>query len=148
MARRIVPDLVVSTDIIVGFPGETDRDFQATLDVVAEAQFDSAYTFKFSPRPGTPAAEYDDQVPEQIVRERFDRLLDLQNATTYAKNQARVGRRLEILVEGASKRDETMSTGRTRGNRLVHLPGAYESGVFLDVEVTAAGKHHLIGRAI
>ena len=148
LARDTVPDLTVSTDIIVGFPGETDADFQATLDVVEEAQFDSAFTFKFSPRPGTPAAGYDGQVPAADVRDRFERLVEVQNAITHSRNRARVGQCLEILVEGPSKRDKEMTTGRTRGNRLVHVPGTYQAGSFLDALITRAGKHHLIGEAL
>lgn len=148
LAREIIPDLSVSTDIIVGFPGETEADFEATLDVVEEAQFDSAFTFKFSPRPGTPAAGYEDQVPDNEVQERFNRLVELQNAITHRRNRAQVGRNVEILVEGPSKRNEAMTSGRSRGNRLVHVPGPYEPGRFLDVRITRAGKHHLIGEAL
>ena len=148
LARDTVDDLTVSTDIIVGFPGETEQDFSATLGVVAEAGFDSAYTFQFSPRPGTPAADYDEQVPAAVVRDRFDRLVELQNDITYRRNRARVGRRLEVMIEGPSKKDPAMASGRTRGNRLVHLPGDFVPGAVFDVEIVGAGKHHLIGRPI
>ena len=148
LARDTVDDLTVSTDIIVGFPGETEQDFSATLGVVAEAGFDSAYTFQFSPRPGTPAADYDEQVPAAVVRDRFDRLVELQNDITYRRNRARVGRRLEVMIEGPSKKDPAMASGRTRGNRLVHLPGDFVPGTVFDVEIVGAGKHHLIGRPI
>jgi tRNA-2-methylthio-N6-dimethylallyladenosine synthase len=148
MARDIVPDLVVSTDIIVGFPGETESDFQATLDVVDEAQFDSAFTFQYSPRPGTPAADYPDQIAPEVVRERFDRLVALQNEITFAHNQLRVGRLLEVLVEGPSKRDPAMASARSRGGRLVHVSGELVPGAFLDVEIVRAGKHHLIGTPV
>jgi tRNA-2-methylthio-N6-dimethylallyladenosine synthase len=148
LARDIVPDLTVSTDVIVGFPGETEADFQATLDVVADSQFDSAFMFQFSPRPGTPAAEYDDQVPPEVVSERFDRLAALQNEITFARNRSRVGRRLEVLVEGPSKRDSSTVSARTRGNRLVHVAADLAPGVFCDVEIIRAGKHHLIGSLI
>ena len=148
LARDTVDDLTVSTDIIVGFPGETEQDFSATLGVVAEAGFDSAYTFQFSPRPGTPAADYDEQVPAAVVRDRFDRLVELQNDITYRRNRARVGRCLEVMIEGPSKKDPAMASGRTRGNRLVHLPGDFVPGTVFDVEIVGAGKHHLIGRPI
>ncbi len=148
LARAIVPGLTVSTDIIVGFPGEADADFQATLDVVASAQFDTAFTFQYSPRPGTPAASYPDQVGAGEVKDRFARLVELQNEITYDLNLACVGRRFEVLVEGRSKRDESMASARTRGNRLVHLPAGDAPGDFLDVDIIRAGKHHLIGSPI
>ena len=148
LARTTVPELTVSTDIIVGFPGETEDDFQATLDLVDEARFDSAFTFQFSPRQGTPAAEYDGQVPRAVVQERFERLVAKQNRITFDKNEACVGTRLEVMVEGPSKRDPAMATARSRGNRLVHMAGAFVPGSFVDVDIEAAGKHHLIGRAV
>lgn len=147
-ARAIIPDLVVSTDIIVGFPGETESDFEATLDIVARAQFDSAFTFQYSPRPGTPAAAYPEQVPHDILQNRFDRLVALQNNITYERNRARVGRRLEVLVEGPSKRDANVQSARSRGGRLVHIPGEFRPGEFLEVEIVKAGKHHLMGAPV
>ncbi len=135
----------MSTDVIVGFPGETEADFQRTLDVVAEARFDSAFMFQYSPRPGTPAADYDDQVPADVVQERFDRLVALQNAITYERNRERVGRSVEVLVEGPSKRDAAVVSARARGGQLVHIPGVYEPGTFLRAQVVSAGKHHLVG---
>ena len=148
MARRIVPDLSVSTDIIVGFPGETEQDFQATLDVVAAARFDQAFTFQYSPRPGTAAAEMDGQVDKTVVQERFNRLVDLQNRISLESNRARVGRIEEVLVEGPSKKDPGILTTRSRGNRPVHAAGDQEPGTYLDVEITAAAPHHLMGRVI
>jgi len=148
LARTTLPDLTVSPDIIVGFPGETEPDFQATLDVVATAQFDSAFTFQFSPRPDTPAASYPDQVRPEEVKERFGRLVELQNEITFDRNRACVGKRFEVLVEGRSKRDESMASARTRGNRLVHLPAANAPGDFLDVDIIRAGRHHLIGSPV
>jgi tRNA-2-methylthio-N6-dimethylallyladenosine synthase len=148
MARAVIDDLTVSTDIIVGFPGETEEDFQATLDTVAAARFDSAFTFIYSPRPGTPAATMDGQVDPAVIQQRFDRLVDLQNRISLERNQALVGRRFEVLVEGQSRKDETMATARTRGGRLLHLPGVFEPGTFLDAEVTRAAPHHLMGASI
>ncbi len=145
MARAMVPDLSVSTDIIVGFPGEEDHDFERTLEVVAEARFDSAFMFQYSPRPGTPAATMDGQVPAEVVQERFDRLVQLQNAITFERNQERVGRRLEVLVEGPSRRDRSVVTARSRGNRIVHVPGSWPAGTFLNVTITRAAPHHLEG---
>lgn len=149
LARRHLPGLTVSTDIIVGFPGETEEDFDLTLGVVQEAQFDSAYTFQFSPRPGTAAADYaEDFVPQSIVTERFNRLIALQDSISFARNQKDVGRSLSVLIDGPSKRDPEAATGRTRGGKLVHVAGIYPSGTFVDVEIIKAGKHSLIGRQI
>ena len=121
-ARRVVADLAVSTDIIVGFPGETDDDFAATLDVVAEARFDDAFTFIFSPRPGTEAAELTDRfVDPAVAGERFDRLRVVVERSALAANEARVGRVEEVLVEGPSKQDPSVLAGRTRQHRLVHF---------------------------
>jgi tRNA-2-methylthio-N6-dimethylallyladenosine synthase len=145
MARRIVPDLAVSTDIIVGFPGETERDFQDTLDVVEAARFDSAFTFQFSPRPGTPAAAMPGHVARETIQERFDRLVELQNRITFAINQEQVGRVEEVMVEGPSKKNPDVITARTRGNRPVHVDGTYLPGSFMNVEITRAAPHNLFG---
>ena len=148
MARAIVPDLAVSTDIIVGFPGETEGDFAATMDVVAESRFDQAFTFQYSPRPGTPAATMEGQLEKAVVQERFDRLVALQNQISLEMNQAAVGRIEEVLVEGPSKKDPAVMTARTRGNKPVHAPGIYEPGEYLEVEITKAAPHHLLGRVV
>ncbi len=149
MARRIIPDLAVSTDIIVGFPGETEEDFEMTLDVVREARFDQAFMFQFSPRPGTEAAlQVDEFVEPEVAQERFNRLLEVQSENSVALNRAQLGRRVEVLAEGPSKKDRTVATTRTRDGRVVHIPGAYPPGTFLDVEITQAAKHHLIGSPI
>ncbi|MEA2058130.1 MAG: MiaB/RimO family radical SAM methylthiotransferase, partial [Actinomycetota bacterium] len=145
MARAVIDDLAVSTDIIVGFPGETEQDFERTLEIVTEARFDGAFMFQFSPRPGTPAAEMADQIPASAVRERFDRLVATQNRITFERNQDEVGSRREVLVEGPSRKDPSMATTRTRGNRIVHIPGTWDPGTFLDVRVTRAAPHHLEG---
>ena len=147
-AREVVPDLSVSTDIIVGFPGETEADFQDTLDVVSAARFDTAFMFQYSPRPGTPAAGYEDQIPPEIIQERFDRLVALQNRITEESYAARVGQRHEILVEGPSRRDPARITGRTRGNAPVHVAGEWDGGTYLTADIVGAGKHHLIGEAV
>jgi tRNA-2-methylthio-N6-dimethylallyladenosine synthase len=148
MARRIIPDLAVSTDIIVGFPGETEDDFQATLDVVAAARFDQAYTFQYSPRSGTPAATMEGQIEKPVVQERFDRLVALQNQISLEKNEESVGRIEEVLVEGPSKKDPSVTTARTRGNKPVHAPGVFEPGSYLEVEITRAAPHHLLGAVV
>ena len=148
-ARRAVPDLAVTTDIIVGFPGETEDDFDRTLAVVAEAEFDSAYTFVYSPRPGTEAAEWTDRfVDPEAVRDRFDRLRVVVERSALAKHRARVGRTEEVLVEGPSKRDAGVTTGRTRQNKLVHFAGDVAAGSYADVLVTGAAPHHLTGELV
>jgi tRNA-2-methylthio-N6-dimethylallyladenosine synthase len=146
MAHSLIPGLSVSTDVIVGFPGETEEDFTATLEVVRQARFDQAYTFQFSPRAGTPAAEMGDQVAPPVVQERFDRLVTLQNRISLEKNEEMVGRRYEVLVEGVSRKDPEMATARTRGNKPVHLPGDHAAGTFLTVQIERAAPHHLMGR--
>ncbi len=152
-AREAVPDLAVTTDIIVGFPGETEDEFSDTLAVAAEAAYDSAYTFIFSPRPGTRAAAMtDDFVAPDVVAERFERLRVVVERSALAAHRRRVGRVEEVLVEGPSKRDKTVHTGRTRQNKLVHFPpsaeGAPGEGSYAHVEVTGAAPHHLTGRLV
>ena len=145
MARRLVPDLSVSTDIIVGFPGETDEDFDRTLAVVEAARFDSAFMFQYSPRPGTPAAEMSGEVPAAVVQERFDRLVEMQNTIAYEQNGTRVGMVESVLTEGPSRRDASVATTRSEGNRIVHVPGEFEPGTFMDVRITRAAPHYLEG---
>jgi tRNA-2-methylthio-N6-dimethylallyladenosine synthase len=145
MMRSIVPGLAASTDVIVGFPGESEEDFEATLDVMAKARFDNAYMFQFSPRPGTPAADMEDHVPADVVTRRFDRLVELQNAITFERNREQVGMTVEVMVEGPSKRDASIATTRTRGNRIVHVAGEWTAGTLLTVEVTRAAPHYLEG---
>ncbi len=150
-ARAAVSDLAVTTDLIVGFPGETDDDFEQTLAVVAEAEYDSAYTFVFSPRPGTEAATLTDRfVPAEIVAERFERLRVVVERSTAAKHRARVGLDEEVLVEGPSKKDPTLTTGRTPHNKLVHFDAGegLRPGTFAHVRVMAAGAHHLMGELV
>ncbi len=145
MARDTIPGLAVSTDVIVGFPGETESDFQATLDIVSEARFDSAYMFIYSPRPGTPAATMGAQVPREAAHERFERLVALQGRISLERNMAEVGRRVRVLAEGPSRKNHEVATARTRTNKLVHFPGSYPPGTFLDVDVTRGAPHHLVG---
>jgi tRNA-2-methylthio-N6-dimethylallyladenosine synthase len=148
MMRSIVPDLAASTDVIVGFPGETEEDFAATLATVEAARFDTAFMFQFSPRPGTPAASMPDQVPAPIVQERFDRLVELQNAITLERNEERVGRIERVMVEGPSKRDDTVATTRSRGNRIIHVPGRFDPGTVFEARVTRAAPHYLEGERV
>jgi tRNA-2-methylthio-N6-dimethylallyladenosine synthase len=150
-ARAAVADLAVSTDIIVGFPGETDDDFERTLEVAAAAEYDYAYTFIFSPRPGTEAAEMADQFIEPAVAsERFQRLRIVVERSALAKHLARIGRIEEVIVEGPSKKDPSVLSGRTRQNKLVHFPATQplRVGSYALVEVTSAAPHHLMGRFV
>lgn len=149
LARSHMPGLAISTDIIVGFPGETEDDFQATLDVVAASQFDSAFTFIYSPRPGTAAAGMVDQFIDPVaVQERYNRLVELQTAISMEKNRAIVGETVEVLVEGPSKKDPAMRSGRTRTNKLVHFPGAGLAGSLADVRLVRASPHYLMGEPV
>jgi tRNA-2-methylthio-N6-dimethylallyladenosine synthase len=147
IARDVIPDVSISTDVIVGFPGETEEDFAATLALVEEAAFDQAFMFIFSPRPGTRAADMKDRfVPPEVVQERFDRLVELQNRMSLINNRMMVGRGYEVLSEGPSKKYESVAATRTRGGKLVHLDGCFEPGTFLDVTIRSAHPHHLIGQ--
>ena len=149
LARRTIPDLVVSTDIIVGFPGETEDDFEMTMEVVEEARFDSAFMFIFSPRPGTAAAEMtEDFVDPDVIQERFDRLVSTQNRISGERNREWLGKTVEVLSEGPSKKDPQVATTRTRGGKVVHIPGAIPPGTFLQAEIIEAHQHHLNGRAL
>jgi tRNA-2-methylthio-N6-dimethylallyladenosine synthase len=152
--RAAMPDAALSTDIIVGFPGETEDDFRQTLEVVRQARFAAAFTFQYSIRPGTPAATMADQVPAEVVRDRYQRLVAEVEATAWAENQKLVGSRVELLVaEGEGRKDAATHrlTGRARDNRLVHFtePSTGSSGIvrpgdLVDVEVTYAAPHHLV----
>jgi tRNA-2-methylthio-N6-dimethylallyladenosine synthase len=147
-AESAIPGLSTSTDVIVGFPGETEADFQDTLDVVAEARFDTAYTFVYSPRTGTRAAEMANQVPDEVTRERFERLASLQQSISLEKNLAMVGETHEVLSEGPSRKDPGMITARTRGNKVVHTPGNHPAGTFLMARLDGAAPSHLMGTAV
>ncbi|MGZ4767453.1 MAG: tRNA (N6-isopentenyl adenosine(37)-C2)-methylthiotransferase MiaB [Ilumatobacteraceae bacterium] len=149
--RTVVDDLAVSTDIIVGFPGETDDDFAATLEVVAAAEYDFAYTFIFSPRPGTEAAELTAEfVDPAVASERFQRLRLVVERSALRRHEARIGRIEEVLVEGPSKKDPSVLSGRTRQNKLVHFtpPQPLRAGAYASVEITRAAPHHLVGRFV
>ncbi|WP_327146479.1 tRNA (N6-isopentenyl adenosine(37)-C2)-methylthiotransferase MiaB [Nocardia sp. NBC_01327] len=156
--RAAMPHAAITTDIIVGFPGETEEDFQATLDVVRQARFTSAFTFQYSIRPGTPAADMPDQLPKEVVQERYIRLIELQEQVSLEGNQAVVGTTVELLVaEGAGKKNAATArmSGRARDGRLVHfrptadLPAGSEirPGDIITVEITGAAPHHLIADA-
>jgi tRNA-2-methylthio-N6-dimethylallyladenosine synthase len=145
-----MPDLAVSTDVIVGFPGETEEDFQATLDVVRAARFANAFTFQYSPRPGTPAATLPDQVPKEVVQHRYERLVALQDEMSWSLNKELVGKTVEVLVAtGEGRKDD--ATGRLSGRapdlRLVHFrpdpDDVPRPGDMATVRITRAAPHHL-----
>jgi tRNA-2-methylthio-N6-dimethylallyladenosine synthase len=148
--RAAMPDAAITTDIIVGFPGETEEDFRQTLDVVRAARFSSAFTFQYSKRPGTPAASLPDQQPKQVVQERFERLIAVQEEVSWAQNKELVGATVEVLVstgEGRKDADTARMSGRGRDGRLVHFaPGSAEvrPGDVVQATVTYAAPHHLV----
>jgi tRNA-2-methylthio-N6-dimethylallyladenosine synthase len=145
-ARRVIDDLAVTTDIIVGFPGETDDDFKKTLEVAAEAEYDSAYTFIFSPRPGTDAAKRTEEfVPLEVAAERYERLRLVVERSALRKHEARVGRVEEVLIEGPAKKGGPgIFSGRTRQNKLVHLGGeTLRAGAIAEALVVSAAPHFL-----
>jgi len=145
-AKAGVDDLAVSTDIIVGFPGETDDDFDRTLEVAAAAEFDSAYTFVFSAREGTEAAEFGDQfIPQQVTKERMERLRHVIERSAAVKNAARVGRIEEVVIEGPSRRNAGVISGRTRQNKLVHFEADIKAGALAHVEITESKSRYLLG---
>jgi tRNA-2-methylthio-N6-dimethylallyladenosine synthase len=146
--RDAIPDLALTTDLIVGFPGETEDDFRETLEVVEEAGFDSAFTFVFSPRQGTEAATLPDQVPEEVKTERIERLIDLVQRVALERNTARIGRLEEVLVEGASRTDATLLRGRTRRNTTVNFAGAAAPGELTDVRIDRATSTTLGGAQV
>jgi tRNA-2-methylthio-N6-dimethylallyladenosine synthase len=145
--RAGIPDLALTTDVIVGFPGETDRDFEETLEVVEEVGYDSAFTFVFSPRSGTEAATMDDQVSEELKRQRIGQLVDLVQHKAHERNQARVGRVEQVLVEGRSRTDASLLRGRTRRNTTVNFTGTSAPGELIDVRIEAATSTTLRGTA-
>ncbi|HIZ36191.1 MAG TPA: tRNA (N6-isopentenyl adenosine(37)-C2)-methylthiotransferase MiaB [Candidatus Ruania gallistercoris] len=156
--RQAIPEAAITTDIIVGFPGETEEDFQATLEVVAASRFSSAFTFQYSPRPGTPAADLPDQVPADVVADRYRRLKELQDRISAEENAAQVGRTVEVLVAETEGRKDTAThrvSGRAADNRLVHLAlpegladtDAPRPGDMVTVAVTDSAPYHLIADA-
>jgi tRNA-2-methylthio-N6-dimethylallyladenosine synthase len=151
-ARDAIPDLAVTTDLIVGFPGETEEDFVRTLEVVDDAAYDAAYTFVFSPRPGTPAAEMTEEfVPPELAQERMRRLVEVVERHALRRHEARVRRTEEVLVDGPSKKDPSVRSGRTRQNKLVHFAasdGATPPGALVDVRITDAAPHWLRGDVV
>ncbi|WP_296632895.1 tRNA (N6-isopentenyl adenosine(37)-C2)-methylthiotransferase MiaB [Rhodoluna sp.] len=150
-ARKAIPGLAISTDIIVGFPGETEEDFQDTLRVMSEGEFSVAYTYQYSIRPGTPAAEYADQIPKEIVQDRYERLMVLANEIAWQQNKKQIGSIVEVLVANEGRKDGATNrmSGRTRDNRLAHfeIPAgepAPRPGDLVNVLVTDAAPYHLL----
>ena len=142
---KVLPDATISTDIIVGFPGETEEDFQDTLDVVEQVGYDQAYMFQYSIREGTRAAKMTEQVPEAIKKERFQRLLELQNKKSLERNNKMIGKTVEVLVEGFGERNNL--TGRTSGNKVVNFKGVEKlTGKLVWVEITDANTWSLFGK--
>ena len=155
LIRDHVPDCALTTDIIVGFPGETEDDFARTLEVVEEVGFDGAFTFVFSPRRGTEAAEITDGVvPHEVKVERMERLVEVVQRRAHERGQRFVGRTLDVLVEGTSRTDPTKLRGRTRHNKAVNFTGLAQPGEIVPVTISAAtsqtlaGEESLLSRAI
>ncbi|SFC17178.1 tRNA (N6-isopentenyl adenosine(37)-C2)-methylthiotransferase MiaB [Clostridium uliginosum] len=145
--REEIPEVTFSTDIIVGFPGETEEDFNETLELVKEVQYDAAFTYLYSRRNHTPADKMTNQIPEEVKHERFDRLVKVVNEGIAKGNKATEGRVVQVLVEGFSKNDETKLTGRTRNSRLVNFEGPIELvGKLVNVKITKANSFSLIGK--
>jgi tRNA-2-methylthio-N6-dimethylallyladenosine synthase len=153
--RAAIPDAAITTDIIVGFPGETEEDFRATLDVVRAARFSAAFTFQYSKRPGTPAAVLEDQVPADVVKDRYQRLVEVVEEISWSENKALVGRTVELMVaEGEGRKDKATHrlSGRAPDNRLVHFAADFSAvsedsvrpGDMVTVEITYAAPHHLV----
>jgi tRNA-2-methylthio-N6-dimethylallyladenosine synthase len=146
--RAAIPDLALSTDLIVGFPGETEEDFRETLEAVEEVGFDGAFTFVYSPRQGTEAATLRDQVPAEVKRERIVRLVEVVQRVAHERNEARVGLVEQVLVEGPSRTDPSLLRGRTRRNTTVNFPGSAPPGELVDVRILGATSTTLRGEQL
>jgi tRNA-2-methylthio-N6-dimethylallyladenosine synthase len=143
--RAAISDLALTTDLIVGFPGETDDDFEQTVSAVEEVAYDGAFTFVFSPRRGTEAAEMPDQVPDEIKHERIERLVEVVQRVAEQRNRERIGRVEEVLVEGPSRNGDSLLRGRTRRNTTVNFAGAAEPGELVPVRIEGATSTTLRG---
>ena len=147
--KQAIEDITISTDINVGFPGETEEDFQQTLDVVREVQYCTAFTFIYSKRSGTPAATMDNQVPQDVIKDRFDRLLQVLNPIVAEVHQKQVGKILHVLVEEVSKQDASILTGRAEDNTLVHFKGTKDCiGSIVPVKIIDNKTFYVIGERI
>jgi tRNA-2-methylthio-N6-dimethylallyladenosine synthase len=145
MIREMVPDCAITTDIIVGFPGETDEEFEMTLEVAEEVGYDGAFTFIYSPRRGTPAAEMEDQIPHPVKKERMAALVEVINRRAHERAQRFVGRSMEVLVEGPSRNDPTRIRGRIRHNKAVNFEGTAQPGQMVQVDIASATSKTLTG---
>ena len=144
--RAAVPDIALTTDIIVGFPGETEEDFEETMDVVRKVRYDSTFTFIYSKRTGTPAASMEEQVPEDVIKARFDRLLKEVQKISAEKAGALTGQTLPVLIEEQNEQDASLVTGRLSNNSVVHLPGTADMiGKILDVKLTECRGFYYLG---
>ena len=144
--REKMPDVTLTSDIIVGFPGETEEDFEGTLDILRTVRFDMLYSFIYSPRKGTPAAEME-QLPQSVKGARFDRLLATQNEIGLEKNQAMVGKTLTVLCDGVSKNNDSLYSGRTEGNKIAFFEGdPNDTGRFVKVLIERADPYALYGK--
>ena len=144
--RAAVPDIALTTDIIVGFPGETEEDFVETMDVVRKVRYDSAFTFIYSKRTGTPAASMEEQVPEDVIKARFDRLLKEVQKISAETAGALTGQTLPVLIEEQNEQDASLVTGRLSNNSVVHLPGTADMiGKILDVKLTECRGFYYLG---
>ena len=148
LIRELVPDCAITTDIIVGFPGETEEDFSETLEVVEQSRYDSAFTFVFSPRRGTEAADLDGQLPHAVKRERMERLVEAVQRIATERAQRFVDRQMEVLVEGPSRTDPAKLRGRTRHNKTVNFNGLAQPGELVEVEVASATSTTLAGEEV
>ena len=145
-ARAAMPDITLSTDIIVGFPGETEEDFQETLDVIRKSRYSTAFTFIYSKRTGTPAATMENQVPEDVIKDRFDRMLNMLNPIVHEVHEEQLGKVMTVFAEEASKQDKTVLTGRADNNMLVHFKGTEDLiGQMVPVKITENKTFYLIG---
>ena len=144
-----VPDIVITTDIIVGFPGETEEDFEGTLEALRRVRYDMIYSFIYSPRKGTPAAEMENQIPSTVQSERFNRLLALQNEIAYEINQKHLGQTIRVLCDGPSKNNPEVMSGRTEGNKIVLFDGdADDMGKYLNIKITKCETFALVGEKV
>ena len=147
--RAAVPDIALTTDIIVGFPGETEEDFEETMDVVRKVRYDSAFTFIYSKRTGTPAAVMEDQIPEDVIKARFDRLLKEVQTISAEKAGALTGQTLSVLIEEKNEQDASLVTGRLSNNSVVHLPGTEDMiGKIVDVKLLECKGFYYMGESI
>jgi tRNA-2-methylthio-N6-dimethylallyladenosine synthase len=145
--REKMPNVTITSDIIVGFPGETEEDFEGTLAMLRRVKFDMLYSFIYSPRKGTPAAEMENQVPPAVKSARFERLLALQNEIATEKNQPLVGKTLRVLCDGVSKNNEALYSGRTEGNKITFFEGTPDdTGRYVTVQIDRADAFALYGK--